>query len=167
MKKKIGAFGAGYFSLGTLVEGRPGTTIFQNPGGGGRGLGGVAYKDPAQLPPRGRYRHTKTCSFDNVSNCPKRCIRNTAMSSLDLSIASCRAVCPAPLRASASSGLRAEHTSCTHAKLLGTAAAKCSAVAPSDLAAEQLRHRGAQDLGEVVAHLHALRTRGRSSTRQR
>ena len=52
MKKKIGAFGAGQFSLGTHVEGRPGTTIFQNPGGGG-GLGGVAYKDPAPLPPPG------------------------------------------------------------------------------------------------------------------
>ena len=51
MKKKIGAFGAGQFSLGTLVEGRPGTTIFQNPGGGEGG--GVAYKDPARLPPRG------------------------------------------------------------------------------------------------------------------
>ena len=48
MKKKIGAFGAGQFSLGTLVEGQPGTTIFQNPGAGG----GVAYKDPARLPPR-------------------------------------------------------------------------------------------------------------------
>ena len=32
MKKKIGAFGTGQFSLGTLVGGRPGTTIFQNPG---------------------------------------------------------------------------------------------------------------------------------------
>ena len=53
MKKKIGAFGAGQFSLGTVVEGRPGTTIFQNPGGGGGGLGRVAYKDPARLPPRG------------------------------------------------------------------------------------------------------------------
>ena len=52
MEKKIGAFGAGQFSLGTLVEGRPGTTSFQNPGGGGGGgLGGVAYKDPARLPP--------------------------------------------------------------------------------------------------------------------
>ena len=40
MKKKIGAFGAGQFSLGTLVEGRPGTTIFQNPGGGEGGGGG-------------------------------------------------------------------------------------------------------------------------------
>ena len=51
MKKKIGAFGAGQFSLGTLAGGRPGTTIFQNPGGGG-GLGGVAYKDRARPPPR-------------------------------------------------------------------------------------------------------------------
>ena len=52
MKKKIGAFGARQFSPGTLVEGRPGTTIFRNPGGGGGGAGGVAYKDPARLPPR-------------------------------------------------------------------------------------------------------------------
>ena len=53
MKKKIGAFGAIEFSLGTLVGGRPGTTIFQNPGGGeGGGLGGVAYKDRARPPPR-------------------------------------------------------------------------------------------------------------------
>ena len=40
MKKKIGAFGARQFSLETLVGGRPGTTIFQNPGGGGGGGGG-------------------------------------------------------------------------------------------------------------------------------
>ena len=53
MKKKFGAFGAGQFSLETLVGGRPGTTIFQNPGGGGGGLGGVAYKDRARPPPRG------------------------------------------------------------------------------------------------------------------
>ena len=59
MKKKIGAFGAGQFSLGTLVGGRPGTTIFQNPGGGGGGgLGGVAYKDRARPPPRGYTRNT-------------------------------------------------------------------------------------------------------------
>ena len=59
MKKKIGAFGAEQFSLGTLVEGRPGTTIFQNPGGGG-GLGRVAYKDPARLPPRGEHIEFET-----------------------------------------------------------------------------------------------------------
>ena len=53
MKKKIGAFGAGQFSLGTLVGGRPGTTIFQNPVGEGGGLGGVAYKDRARPPPLG------------------------------------------------------------------------------------------------------------------
>ena len=52
MKKKFGAFGARQFSLETLVGGRPGTTIFQNPAGGG-GLGGVAYKDRARPPPRG------------------------------------------------------------------------------------------------------------------
>ena len=39
MKKKIGAFGAGQFSLGTLAGGRPRTTIFQRPGGGGGGWG--------------------------------------------------------------------------------------------------------------------------------
>ena len=54
IKKKIGAFGAREFSLETLVGGRPGTTIFQNPGGGGGGLGGVAYKDRARPPPRGQ-----------------------------------------------------------------------------------------------------------------
>ena len=44
MKKKIGAFGAGQLSLGTLVGGRPGTTIFQNPGGGrGGGAGGGSH----------------------------------------------------------------------------------------------------------------------------
>ena len=47
MKKKIGAFGAGQFSLETLVGGRSATTISQNPGGGGGGLGGVAYKGRA------------------------------------------------------------------------------------------------------------------------
>ena len=55
MKNKFGAFGARQFSLETLVGGRPGTTIFQNPGGGGRGGGGlgrVAYKDRARPPPR-------------------------------------------------------------------------------------------------------------------
>ena len=39
-KKKNGAFGAGQFFLGTLAGGRPGTTIFQNPEGGGEGGGG-------------------------------------------------------------------------------------------------------------------------------
>ena len=52
--KHIVYFGAGQFSLGTLAGGRPGTTIFQNPGGGGGLLGGVAYKDRARPPPRGR-----------------------------------------------------------------------------------------------------------------
>ena len=51
MKNKFGAFGARQFSLETLVGGRPGTTIFQNPGGGGGGWGGVAYKDRARPPP--------------------------------------------------------------------------------------------------------------------
>ena len=66
MRKKIGAFGAGQFSLGTLAGGRPGTTIFQNPGGGG-GLGGVAYKDRARPPPRETpttlVRHGTCCSW--------------------------------------------------------------------------------------------------------
>ena len=54
MKENFGAFGAGQFSLETLVGGRPGTTIFQNPGGGG-GLGGVRIQGPgpaAPPPPR-------------------------------------------------------------------------------------------------------------------
>ena len=54
--KKIGAFGAGQFSLGTLVEGRPGTTIFQNPGGGGGWGGGGGHiqgPGPAAPPPHG------------------------------------------------------------------------------------------------------------------
>ena len=50
MKKKIGAFGAGQFSLGTLVEGRPGTTIFQNPGGG-EGGGGSHTRTRPGCPP--------------------------------------------------------------------------------------------------------------------
>ena len=55
MKKKNGAFGAGQFSLGTLVEGRPGTTIFQNPGGGGRGggAGGGRIQGPGPAAPPG------------------------------------------------------------------------------------------------------------------
>ena len=53
MKKKIGAFGAGQFSLGTLVEGRPGTTIFQNPGGGGGGAGGGRIQGPGPAAPPG------------------------------------------------------------------------------------------------------------------
>ena len=61
MKNKFGAFGARQFSLETLVGGRPGTTIFQNPGGGGEGGGvlggGVAYKDRARPPPRGGSMH--------------------------------------------------------------------------------------------------------------
>ena len=55
LRGDFGAFGARQFSLETLVGGRPGTTIFQNPGGGGGGGwgGGVAYKDRARPPPRG------------------------------------------------------------------------------------------------------------------
>ena len=51
MKKKIGAFGAGQFSLGTLAGGRPGTTIFQNPGGGGGGWGVSHTRTGAGRPP--------------------------------------------------------------------------------------------------------------------
>ena len=51
MKKKIGAFGAGQFSLGTLVGGRPGTTIFQNPGWGG--AGGCRIQGPGPAAPPG------------------------------------------------------------------------------------------------------------------
>ena len=57
MKKNFGAFGAGQFSLETLVGGQPGTTIFQNPrvGGARGGGGGVAYKDRARPPPPGHF----------------------------------------------------------------------------------------------------------------
>ena len=80
MKKKIGAFGARQVSLGTLVGGRPGTTIFQNPGGGegGGGLGGVAYKDRARPPPRAmasvscRLLHERF-PFCNTSTCKMNC----------------------------------------------------------------------------------------------
>ena len=52
MEKKNGAFGAIQFSLGTLVEGRPGTTIFQNlVGGGGGGWGGSHTKTRPRCPP--------------------------------------------------------------------------------------------------------------------
>ena len=50
MKKKIGAFGARQFSLETLFGGRPGTTIFQNPGGGGAGGGRIQGPGPAAPP---------------------------------------------------------------------------------------------------------------------
>ena len=43
MKNKFAAFGARQFSLETLVGGRPGTSIFQNPGGGGGGRGGGSH----------------------------------------------------------------------------------------------------------------------------
>ena len=57
MKNKIGAFGAGQFSLETLVGGRPGTTIFQNPGGGGGGLGGGSHtRTGPGRPPGARIR---------------------------------------------------------------------------------------------------------------
>ena len=58
--------GGGQFSLGTLVGGRPGTTIFQNPGGGGGGgLGGVAYKDRARPPPgAGGVRQTCRAAYE-------------------------------------------------------------------------------------------------------
>ena len=44
--------GVGGFSLGTLVGGRPGTTIFQNPGGGGvGGAGGCRIQGPGPASP--------------------------------------------------------------------------------------------------------------------
>ena len=54
MKKKMGAVGAGQFSLGTLVGGQPGTTISQNPGGGGEGGWGGSHTrtGPGRPPPR-------------------------------------------------------------------------------------------------------------------
>ena len=62
MKKKIGAFGTGQFSLGTLVGGQPGTTIFQNPGvgrGGGGGWGG-RIQGPGPAAPPGADNHRRT-----------------------------------------------------------------------------------------------------------
>ena len=53
--------GGGQFSLGTLVGGRPGTAVFQNPGGGG--LGGVAYKDRARPPHSGRRLQERARTF--------------------------------------------------------------------------------------------------------
>ena len=58
MKKKIGAFGAGQFSLGTLVGGRPGTAIFQNSGGGG-GAGGCRIQGPGPAAPPGCYEQSR------------------------------------------------------------------------------------------------------------
>ena len=52
-KKKTGAFGAGQFSLGTLVGGRPGTTIQ----GGGGGLGGSYTRTRPGHPPGGVVQH--------------------------------------------------------------------------------------------------------------
>ena len=52
MKNKFGAFGARQISLETLVGGRPGTTIFQNPGGGeGGGAGGGRIQGPGPATP--------------------------------------------------------------------------------------------------------------------
>ena len=60
MKKKFGAFGAKQFSLETLVGGRPGTTIFQNPGGGGGGR--IQGLGPAAPPGAGHlFIHTDGC----------------------------------------------------------------------------------------------------------
>ena len=60
MKKNFGAFGAGHFSLETLVGGRPGTTIFQNPGGGGGGLGGGSHTRTGPGRPPGTHPQPKT-----------------------------------------------------------------------------------------------------------
>ena len=59
-KKKNGAFGAGQFSLGTLAGGRPGTTIFQNPGGGGGGWGVSHTRTGPGRPPVAGGRHPIT-----------------------------------------------------------------------------------------------------------
>ena len=80
MKKKIGAFGAGQFSLGTLVGGRPGTTIFQNPGGGG-GAWGVSHTRTGPGRPPGSLSHgactvlvsTEKCLLPHLKICcPQR-----------------------------------------------------------------------------------------------
>ena len=59
MEKKIGAFGAGQFSLGTLAGGRPGTTIFQNPRGGGGGAGGCRIQGPGPAAPPWHNAHAE------------------------------------------------------------------------------------------------------------
>ena len=51
MKKKIGTFGAGQLSLGTLVGGQPRTTIFQKLGGGG--VRGSRIQGPGPASPPG------------------------------------------------------------------------------------------------------------------
>ena len=57
MKKNFGTFGAGQFSLETLVGGRPGTTIFQNLGGGGGAGGGSHTRTRPGSPPPPRARN--------------------------------------------------------------------------------------------------------------
>ena len=63
MEKKIGAFGAGQFSLETLVGGRPGTTIFQNPEGGGGGGWGGCIQGPGPAAPPGGQRGAENAFF--------------------------------------------------------------------------------------------------------
>ena len=53
MKQKFGAFGAGQFPRETLIGGRPGTTIFENQGGGG-GWGGSHTRTGPGHPPMAR-----------------------------------------------------------------------------------------------------------------
>ena len=69
MKKKNGAFGAGHFSLGTLAGGRPGTTIFQNPGGGGGGWGVSHTRTGPGRPPVGGTRLMFTDMMKNSCEC--------------------------------------------------------------------------------------------------
>ena len=86
MKKKIGAFGARQFFLETLVGGRPGTTIFQNPGGGGGGWGGSHTRTGPGRPPvqetrNGDHRCTfvwavKTLHGANLNNEQKKTINS-------------------------------------------------------------------------------------------
>ena len=82
MKKKFGAFGARQFSLDTLVGGRPGTTIFQNPGGGGGGWGGSHTRTRPGPPPRVYPCHivvpisgsgTGTCIHRHIIAVPASC----------------------------------------------------------------------------------------------
>ena len=74
MKKKNGAFGAGQFSLGTLAGGRPGTTIFQNPGGGGGGgAGGCRIQGPGPAaPPWGHQTTYLSRTVEHVDKSAKR-----------------------------------------------------------------------------------------------
>ena len=73
MKKKIGAFGARQFSLGTLVGGRPGTTIFQNPEGGGGDWGVSHTRTGPGRPPRALSAIQVLLGHEVICSAPSQC----------------------------------------------------------------------------------------------